>query len=418
MDPITQGFFLNTILPSANAAEGSPTEALPEHPQKLSPSLLSNSAEQLVKMLSINKHTEVRIQAQSVMLAFKDDKMLLSSTSPEGAIYRTDFVFPDGISASVSITVKLNLASRYDITGFGLSIPLREVNIYTPVTVSDAKSMQAGQHIKISDAAAAAKINLLSLPPELLLQIVTESGKGSNRYTEHFSQQHNYNGINMSMRSINKYLQAIADVKMSPAQRFIVNNRNTFDNLGIVRGQARQLSHLPENAQRFVLEQFHILVKAGFSYEKIYYLASRSSHAQRFVLDHVHFFKNLGFDPDEMIRVGLSSDVEQRFILIHGRFLQETGFSLQRMIELSILPENKQRFVFEHSHTLLDLGLDHNQLMQLIRGGNEDQCSFLVIHSGALKRLNIAPTNLLQVAFSPSFRHGFLQAYGHLLQFE
>lgn len=369
MDPIQPGIPLQAYAFVSDAAEADPASTQPEHPDKLPPRLMSDSALQLVETLGKDESWEVCQQAQSIILALKDNTMLLSSKAPGGAVYKADFMFGDGVPASVSISVRLNKASRYDITGYGLSVPLRGIDRYTPVSSSDPAGRQPAA-VK-PPAASVAAASLLNLSNELLRQIAGESGKDDE-------------GVNLRLRGVSKHLKAIADKEMSTAQRFLVENGEALSNQGINIRFKRTLA-------------------------KFY-----SADEQKFILTHSHKLQKMGFGPESMFTVARYPDHRKNFILNQGAEYHKLGYDEIKLILISNFPEVSQKFLLINNRELALLGFNPIQKLRLACAENEEQRDFVPNNFAYFEKLNLSPEHLLEVSFDLSARQDLFQTYGSL----
>ena len=239
------------------------------------------------------------------------------------------------------VRAKLNEKSEYDILAVGLRKASGEL---VSMTLPKPRDEAAG--------IARSRPSLLSLPNELLQQIAEQTGQRNN-------------GVNVSLRGVNRHMKAIADRQLSDGQRFLVQNGESLEAMGHSAVDMQFLGTRSAAEQGFVLANGARLKELGHNSFAIRELAACPAAQQSFVLTNGARLKALGYRAVVMRFLAACPAAEQDFVLANGAPLKEMGHSVGATQFLATRPAAEQAFVLANGTRLQALGHSAGAMLRL-----------------------------------------------------
>ncbi|WP_223538298.1 hypothetical protein [Pseudomonas sp. GL-B-16] len=391
MGPISGRSTYNVQASSAHPAEAAQTAAGTRpsgHASKLTSAMLSHHALAALNAKETQGDEQEKTLAGFAKEAMRSGQLRISPNQPANGIAQFGMKRNQDV---LVIQAKLNEQSEYDVLSVGLR---RGSEAHIFMTLPGPTTAVAGT--------ARHPSGLLDLPNELLLQIADSTGKRGE-------------GVNLSLRHVNKQMKFIADAQMSPEQRFVIENGQTLQAVGHTALEMRWLAVLPKDQQNFVLTHVQTLKTLGYTALEMRWLAILPEDQQNFILAHGQTLKTLGHTATEMRLLAPEPEDQRNFVLTHGQTLKTLGHTATEMRRLAAKPEDRRNFVLAHGQMLKTLGHTATE-MRLLASEPEDQRNFVLAHGQTLQAIGFASLEMGWLAADPEDQRNFVLTHGQTIK--
>ncbi len=331
MDPISGRSAYNVLASSANPAEAAQTAAGTHpsgHASTLTSAMLSHHTLAALNTKETQGDEQEKTLAGFAKEAIGSGQLQISPNQPANGIAQFGMKRNQDV---LVIQAKLNERSEYDVLSVGLR---RGSKAHISMTLPSPTTAVAGTARPLS--------GLLGLPNELLLQIAGSTGKRGE-------------GVNLSLRGVNKHMKAIADDQLSPKQRFLAEKGQNLHGAGYDAYAINALAKATPAQQNFALTNGPALqATAGYDGLAISTLARLTPAQRDFALTNgPELHATAGYDGYAINRLARYTPAQQNFALTNGPELHATaGYDAYAINDLAIFSPAQQDFALTNGQEL------------------------------------------------------------------